>query len=224
VKSARQALAAGTASGRVTRDIVERIGLRDDILAGSASNLQSERRMGNVESLLGVLDRHDARSPRSGVEGLAELVRFLALSPEVDEKEGGQAATLSTMHGAKGLEYEVVFIAGLEEGLMPHSRSLDARATDVGGKLANDVEEERRLFYVSITRAKDRLYLSRARVRSMRGKMVPRTPSRFLSDITDDLTEKRDILAAEAPKLTDTAARGAALLASLGQATRRSYE
>jgi len=114
-----------------------------------------------------------------------------------------------------------VFIAGLEEGLMPHSRSLDARATDVGGKLANDVEEERRLFYVSITRAKDRLYLSRARVRAMRGKMVPRAPSRFLADIADDLTEKRDVLAAAAPTLTDTAARGAALLASLGQAARR---
>ena len=123
---------------------------------------------------------------------------------------------MTTMHGAKGLEYQVVFIAGLEEGLMPHQRSLEARATDVGGKLANDVEEERRLFYVSITRAKDKLYLCRTKQRALRGKVAPRTPSRFLADIDENLVVKRDVVASAAPSFTDTAARGAALLAALG--------
>jgi DNA helicase-2/ATP-dependent DNA helicase PcrA len=123
---------------------------------------------------------------------------------------------MTTMHGAKGLEYEVVFIAGLEEGLMPHSRALEGRATDIGGKLANDVEEERRLFYVSITRAKDKLYLCRAKQRASRGKVMLRTPSRFLSDIADTLLEKRDVMANAAPKFAETAQKGAALLAALG--------
>jgi DNA helicase-2/ATP-dependent DNA helicase PcrA len=88
--------------------------------------------------------------------------------------------------------------------------------TDVGGKLANDVEEERRLFYVSITRAKDKLYLCRAKQRATRGKIAPRTPSRFLSDIAAELLENRDVLANAAPKFAETAERGAALLAALG--------
>src|SRR5262249_9782653 len=143
------------------------------------------------------------------------------LNPDADEERSEHAVTLTTMHGAKGLEYEVVFIAGLEEGLLPHARSLDGRATDVGGKLANDVEEERRLFYVSITRAKDRLYLFRCRQRTIRGKTIPRTPSRFLQSIADELVEKQEVLAPAPPSFSDTAARGAALLAALGPAGRR---
>ena len=123
-----------------------------------------------------------------------------------------------------GLEYQVVFIVGLEEGLMPHARTLDARATDIGGTWANDLEEERRLFYVSITRAKDRLYLCRSKRRAMRGKTIPRTPSRFLADIGTDLLEERDVVKA-APALATAATRGAALLAALdgggGRPTRK---
>jgi DNA helicase-2/ATP-dependent DNA helicase PcrA len=97
---------------------------------------------------------------------------------------------------------------------MPHARTLDARATDVGGTWANDLEEERRLFYVSITRAKDKLYLCRAKRRAARGKTVPRTPSRFLADIAAELVQERDVVA-QAPALTTAATRGAALLAAL---------
>jgi DNA helicase-2/ATP-dependent DNA helicase PcrA len=136
------------------------------------------------------------------------------LSSDDDDAGGKRAVTMTTMHGAKGLEYEVVFIVGLEEGLMPHARTLDARATDVGGTWANDLEEERRLFYVSITRAKDKLYLCRAKRRAARGKTIPRTPSRFLADIAAELVEERDVVA-QAPALTTAATRGAALLAAL---------
>jgi len=138
------------------------------------------------------------------------------LDTSSDEEKSGRAVTMTTMHGAKGLEYEAVFIVGLEEGLVPHARTLDTRATDVGGAGSNDLEEERRLFYVSITRAKDKLYLCRAKRRAMRGKMVLRTPSRFLDDISSELVEQRDVVASAAPTLNMAASRGAALLAALG--------
>jgi DNA helicase-2/ATP-dependent DNA helicase PcrA len=166
-----------------------------------------------------VLDRHDARGGGAGGgsrEKLRELIQFLTLDPDRDEEAVERAVTMTTMHGAKGLEFEVVFIAGLEEGLMPHARALEGRVTDVGGKLANDVEEERRLFYVSITRAKDKLYLCRAKQRATRGKIVARTPSRFFCDIADELLERRDVMAKTPPTFSETAERGAALLAALG--------
>jgi DNA helicase-2/ATP-dependent DNA helicase PcrA len=219
IQAAQQALARGAASGEVARGILGSVALREDIFDGSGSNEYAARRWGNVEALLRVLDRHDARGGGAGGgsrEKLRELIQFLTLDPDRDEEAVERAVTMTTMHGAKGLEFEVVFIAGLEEGLMPHARALEGRVTDVGGKLANDVEEERRLFYVSITRAKDKLYLCRAKQRATRGKIVARTPSRFFRDIADELLERRDVMAKTPPTFSETAERGAALLAALG--------
>jgi DNA helicase-2/ATP-dependent DNA helicase PcrA len=222
IEASQEALESGTPSSEIARRILQTAGFRDDIFEGSSSNQDAARRWGNVESFLGVLARHDARAQSSGRDALAALIRFLTLNVDGDDEPAERAVTMTTMHGAKGLEYQVVFVAGLEEGLMPHQRSLDGRATDVGGKLANDVEEERRLFYVSITRAKDKLYLCRVKQRALRGKIAPRTPSRFLSDIGEELLEKRDIVASAPPALTETATRGAALLAALqGGGSRR---
>ncbi|HMI83680.1 MAG TPA: UvrD-helicase domain-containing protein [Polyangiaceae bacterium] len=223
IQTAQQALAGGAPSAEVARNIVRSLAMREDIFDGSGSNEHAARRWGNVESLFRVLDRHDARTQGGGREKLRELIQFLTLDPNRGEETAERAVTMTTMHGAKGLEFEVVFIAGLEEGLMPHSRALEGRVTDIGGKLANDVEEERRLFYVSITRAKDKLYLCRAKQRASRGKIMVRTPSRFLSDIADDLLERRDVTAKTPPNFSETAQRGAALLAALsgGPTTRR---
>jgi ATP-dependent DNA helicase Rep len=218
IHTAHQALAQGTASGEVARGIVRAVAMREDIFDGSGSNEHAARRWGNVEALLRLFDRHDARGQGGGREKLRQLIQFLTLDPDRDEQSAERAVTMTTMHGAKGLEFEVVFIAGLEEGLMPHARALEGRATDVGGKLASDVEEERRLFYVSITRAKDKLYLCRAKHRLSRGKITARTPSRFLSDIADELLERRDVMAKAPPKFSETAERSAALLAALGVA------
>ncbi len=216
VETARAALSQNVPSADIARGILQAIALRQDIVDSSSSNQHAERRWGNVEALLRVLERHDARSQGRGGDKLRELIEFLTLNVDAqDDEPAARSVTMTTMHGAKGLEYESVFIAGLEEGLLPHARAMEGRVTDVGGKLAGDVEEERRLFYVSITRAKDRLYLCRAKQRALRGKVVPRTPSRFLCDIPDELLEKRDIMAAAAPTLTETATRGAALLAAL---------
>jgi DNA helicase-2/ATP-dependent DNA helicase PcrA len=215
IERARAALATGSPTADIARALTENIGLQKDILEGSSSNQQAARRWGNVMALMRVLERHDTRTGSARAAQLGDLIRRLMLQPDGDEETVKRAVTMTTMHGAKGLEYEVVFIVGLEEGLMPHARTLDARATDVGGTWANDLEEERRLFYVSITRAKDKLYLCRAKRRATRGKMVPRTPSRFLGDISAELVEERDIAGPTAPALATAASRGAALLAAL---------
>ncbi len=220
IARAEEELARGGRSAEIARAIIESVSLRSDIFEGSASNTVAARRWGNVESLLRVLERHDARTAKPNAGALADLVRLLMLDTSSDEETGERAVTMTTMHGAKGLEYQVVFIVGLEEGLVPHARTLDARATDVGGASANDIEEERRLFYVSITRAKDKLYLCRAKRRAMRGKMMVRVPSRFLSDIAAELVEERDVVATAAPALATAATRGAALLAALDGAGR----
>jgi DNA helicase-2/ATP-dependent DNA helicase PcrA len=215
IERARSALSKGAAAAAVARSIVEDVRLREDIFDGSASNAQAARRWGNVEALMRVFERHDARMGSASAAELGNLIRLLMLSSDDDERAGERAVTMTTMHGAKGLEYQVVFIVGLEEGLVPHARTLDQRATDVGGSWSNDLEEERRLLYVSITRAKDKLYLCRAKRRVMRGKMAPRTPSRFLADIGAELVEERTVAGAAAPATATAAARGAALLAAL---------
>ncbi len=110
---------------------------------------------------------------------LTEFLENAALVSETDNLEEGIAATtLLTLHAAKGLEFPVVFIVGLEDGILPHSRSLDTR---------DDLDEERRLFYVGITRAMDRLYLSHAFRRTVWGQADVAVPSRFLREIPDDL-------------------------------------
>jgi DNA helicase-2/ATP-dependent DNA helicase PcrA len=111
---------------------------------------------------------------------LTEFLADVALVSDVDNlSEDVDAPTLLTLHSAKGLEFPVVFITGLEEGMLPHSRSFDD---------PDQMAEERRLMYVGLTRAKDQLYLTRAFVRTRYGESDPSMPSRFLDDIPLELT------------------------------------
>ena len=112
-------------------------------------------------------------------DGLNAFLESVSLVSDVDSmEEGPDALTLITLHQAKGLEYPVVFMVGMEDGLLPHARSIDEEA---------GLEEERRLCYVGMTRAKERLYLTRAFRRGFRGGMGPNLPSRFLLDIPREL-------------------------------------
>lgn len=116
---------------------------------------------------------------------LSEFLENIALVSDQDTIEtSANVPTLLTLHAAKGLEYPVVFIAGLNEGTLPHSRSFDDLEA---------MEEERRLFYVGITRAKDRLYLVFAQNRSAYGYPDPAEPSRFLDDIPDELLDDTSV-------------------------------
>jgi DNA helicase-2/ATP-dependent DNA helicase PcrA len=118
-----------------------------------------------------------------GSEALSRFLEEVALVSDVDALgEEGSAPALLTLHTAKGLEFPVVFIVGMEERIFPHSRSLMD---------PEQMEEERRLAYVGITRAKDRLYLTRAFRRQTYGFEEPTEPSRFLSDIPPELVEDR---------------------------------
>ncbi len=127
-------------------------------------------------------------------EGLTAFLEQVALVSDQDTLEAGSSVpTLLTLHAAKGLEYPVVFIVGLNDGTLPHSRSFD----DPDG-----MQEERRLFYVGITRAKDRLYLLHAQNRSLYGYSEPADPSRFLDDIPARLLDDAQPLRSRRPVST----------------------
>ena len=116
---------------------------------------------------------------------MIEFLEEISLASSVDRwKDDAGAVTLMTLHAAKGLEFPVVFIVGLEQGLLPHSRASDDDS---------ELEEERRLFFVGITRARRELYLSHCRVREFRGQRTATIPSLFLGELPEDAMVERDL-------------------------------
>ncbi len=152
--------------------VIKRTGYEEYLLRG----LDGEERWENVLELRTVARQYrDLKPP----EGLAAFLEGVALVSDVDSlEESVEAATLITLHQAKGLEFPVVFIVGMEEGILPHIRSFDD---------PEQREEERRLCYVGVTRAKKRVYLVRAFRRSLMGSSTVNRPSRFLEDIPPHL-------------------------------------
>ena len=187
------AIADGVDVVTATRTLIEDIRLYDDLRDASGSAAAAQRRIDNVESILNTLQRFSEKG--KGKEAFAEYLRMLSLETSKDEKDdGGDKVVLTTLHGAKGLEFPVCFMVGLEEELLPHARTLNPQVTDVlDVDHATDISEERRLCYVGITRAQRKLYLTRACTRITRGRSLPRTPSRFLLEIPDELLDVRDI-------------------------------
>jgi DNA helicase-2/ATP-dependent DNA helicase PcrA len=156
-------------------EALEASGYRAMLADGSE---EGEERWANLLELRSVTTRYDDLTPEDALDRLLEETALVA---DQDSYEGdADAAVLITLHAAKGLEFPVVFIAGLEEGLFPHSRALDDE---------QELEEERRLAYVGITRAKRRLFLSHAWRRATWGMGQASVPSRFLMEIPPDLME-----------------------------------
>jgi DNA helicase-2/ATP-dependent DNA helicase PcrA len=150
--------------------VLDRTDYLEELRAEGGARVEVEGRVENVEELLGA-----ARETGS----LADFLTEVSLVADADEIDGDDSSlTLMTLHTAKGLEYPVVFIAGMEEGVFPHLRALGE---------PHELEEERRLCYVGVTRAKERLYLSYAWCRSLWGDAQYNPPSRFLSEIPDHL-------------------------------------
>ncbi|HZG87464.1 DNA helicase PcrA [Paenibacillus sp.] len=146
------------------------------------NTLESKARLENIEEFLSVtMDFEKRNEDKSLVSFLTDLALIADIdSMNDDPEEGGDAVILMTMHSAKGLEFPVVFIAGMEENVFPHSRS----ANDV-----EELEEERRLAYVGITRAEKELFLTCARMRTLFGRTQANAPSRFLDEIPDQYKE-----------------------------------
>ena len=141
-----------------------------------------EERWENVMELKSVASDYDELDPEEALAAFLEKVSLVSDIDELDEK--ADAVTLITLHQAKGLEFPAVFIVGLEEGILPHRRSFDDPA---------EMEEERRLCYVGITRAKKRLHLLRSYRRSLFGGSTANPPSRFLQDISPHLISPRGL-------------------------------
>jgi len=146
------------------------------------SKEDGEDRWENIIELKNVASEYDELDPEEALAAFLEKVSLVSDIDELDEK--ADAVTLITLHQAKGLEFPAVFIVGLEEGILPHRRSFD----DPG-----EMEEERRLCYVGITRAKKRLYLLRSYRRSLFGGSTANPPSRFLQDISPHLISPRGL-------------------------------
>jgi DNA helicase-2/ATP-dependent DNA helicase PcrA len=163
--------------------VVEVMGLRQHYLDGTP---QGEARLENINELRGLAEGFDDREPAQGLE---DFMAEVALVSDVDAyDENGEGVTLITLHMVKGLEFPVVFMVGMEEGLLPHQRALDEREENPSAVGATtEMAEERRLCYVGMTRAKDRLYLSCAFRRHLYGRSQPAFPSRFLTDIPQSM-------------------------------------
>jgi DNA helicase-2/ATP-dependent DNA helicase PcrA len=150
--------------------VIDAAGLRAAL--SRESTAEAEGRLENLDELCVAAAEFEAREAASDVAGFLDSVALIA---DVDElSEPRSAVTLMTLHSAKGLEFQVVFLTGLEEGVFPHGRALE----DPDG-----IEEERRLAYVGLTRAKERLFLSYAAQRRLGAFAGMREPSRFLTEM-----------------------------------------
>jgi ATP-dependent DNA helicase UvrD/PcrA len=151
--------------------------------------IEAQGRLENLQELVGVAREFDATwEGEAGIAGLAEFLQQLSLYSEQDAlRDRDELVTLMTLHNAKGLEYPVVFIIGCEEGVFPHSRSIEE----------GNLEEERRLCYVGITRAKERLYMTYTGTRTLYGARSYNMRSRFIDEVPAELTD-----AEEAPDAT----------------------
>ena len=149
-------------------EVIKAFGIRN---AYNPKDEEDINRLLNVEQLVSSVKEYEALNPEAG---LSEFLESVTLSSENDEIGQGGAVTLATVHAVKGLEFKVVFIIGLEEGIFPISRAFNSN---------HELEEERRLMYVALTRAEERLYLSHASKRYMYRESQYQTPSRFCREL-----------------------------------------
>lgn len=157
--------------------IMTRTGLEEELRSGGDEGLE---RLENLRELVTLATRYSEYDPEEAVEHFMEDAALQSDQDELKEKEEQDAVRLMTIHASKGLEFPYVFITGLEEGLFPHERLDDSGV---------DHEEERRLFYVALTRAEKKVYLTFAHMRTIFGSQRVNIPSQFLNDISTDLVE-----------------------------------
>jgi DNA helicase II / ATP-dependent DNA helicase PcrA len=171
----RERAESGAPVGDLLQETLDETGYIEALQA--ERTIEAQGRLENLEELVGVGREYDAVEEEGSVE---EFLQQIALFSEQDKlRDEHGLLTLMTLHNAKGLEYGVVFVIGCEEGVFPHMRSIES----------GDLEEERRLCYVGLTRARRQLYLTHARARALFGQRDWNVPSRFLGEIPRELTD-----------------------------------
>lgn len=183
IENQRQKLLSGRGLANKVRQMVEDINYKDHLISEYSKSEKAVRfKLLNIESLLNSMDiwENDPDNSNPSLFNYLNRITLLSRDNGDDENDKGKV-NLMTIHASKGLEFPVVFIAGAEEGLIPHARSVEEN----GG----NVEEERRLFYVAITRARDKLLISACRKRRRSQMVAEAEPSRFLDEIPSNLVE-----------------------------------
>ncbi len=181
IESLQQLVAEGARPDEVVDAVLSRSGYLGELEA--SSDPQDQTRVENLGELMAVAREFADERDDATLGDFLERVALVADSDQIpDQDEAGGVVTLMTLHTAKGLEFPVVFLTGLEDGVFPHARSLGDKP---------ELEEERRLAYVGLTRARRRLYVSRSLVRSAWGAPQHNPPSRFLDELPPDLVDWR---------------------------------
>ncbi|MFF8438937.1 DNA helicase PcrA [Streptomyces bacillaris] len=220
----RTIVESGAGPAVVLEAVLERTGYLAELQA--STDPQDETRIENLQELAAVaLEFEQERGEEEGAGTLAEFLEKVALVADSDQipdedEDGSGVITLMTLHTAKGLEFPVVFLTGLEDGVFPHMRALGQ---------TKELEEERRLAYVGITRARERLYLTRAAMRSAWGQPSYNPPSRFLEEIPEahlDWKRKGPMAAPAGPTsgITSSLSSSRSRSGPSGFATRRGAE
>jgi DNA helicase II / ATP-dependent DNA helicase PcrA len=164
--------------GNLLEETLSESGYRDALEA--ERTIEAQGRLENLQELVGVAREYDSVAEEPSLEEFLQQIALFADQDALRDDEG--TVTLMTLHNAKGLEFPVVFMIGCEEGVFPHSRAVES----------GDLEEERRLCYVGITRAKRELFVSYARMRALYGQRDWNLPSRFIDEIPADLTDREE--------------------------------
>ncbi|MGH3097999.1 MAG: DNA helicase PcrA [Streptosporangiales bacterium] len=201
----RSAVEAGTGPAELLDQVLTKTGYLAEL--EESSDPQDQSRVENLQELAAVAREFEETSEEGTLTEFLERVSLVADAdqiPEGDDHSG--MVTLMTLHTAKGLEFPVVFLTGMEDGVFPHQRSMGSE---------KELEEERRLAYVGITRAQERLYISRAEVRSAFGSPSYNPPSRFLPELPDKLVDWRRPAGSGRPR--DRGRRSEPAGAALGQ-------
>ena len=185
--SLRTLVEAKTKPSEIAKAVLEQSGLENELK--KSTDPQDESRLENLYELVNVVREYEEseleESEEATLDGFLEGVSLVADSDQIpDGEDHGGVVTLMTLHTAKGLEFPTVFLTGMEESIFPHFRALETEQDDV-----TDLEEERRLAYVGLTRARERLYVSRAMSRMAFGNWKSNEPSRFLSEIPSDVIQ-----------------------------------
>ena len=192
-------------------EVLDKAGYREMLI--QEKTIEAQSRLENIEEFLSVTKNFEEKSEDKSLVG---FLTDLALVADIDQlgedkTEEKEFITLMTLHAAKGLEFPIVFLIGMEEGVFPHSRSLFEEA---------EMEEERRLAYVGITRAEEQLFISNAQMRTLFGRTSMNPPSRFIKEIPQELLE--DVLAQEKASRPSPFSSGGTARSPFGQSPTRS--